>query len=236
MIIGTMARFAAPANKVLNGDTTPYAVVLSYDDSSALFSTDEDAETSSAGYTLANAGFKKLRSAAWSAAASTQTLLMRVNGAANSPAVGAPTVSAPNVFRVPAMLRADPSRITDANGTTGGIANIVTYSWQRFAADGATLEMDAIGAGETYTLTGADAGKKIKVAVSFTDDAGFSETRTSAAYPTTGTVTAAAVCTAPPAFTGGATQEWTGTVTVGRLLLGGFANAFYGFSGGSCSC
>ena len=93
--------------------------------------------------------------------------------------------------------------------------------------------MDAIGAGETYTLTGADAGKKIKVAVSFTDDAGFSETRTSAAYPTTGTVTAAAVCTAPPAFTGGATQEWTGTVGVGTLLLGSFANAFHGFSGGS---
>ena len=233
VIIGTMARFDAPANKVLNGDTTLYAVVLSYDDSSALFSTDEDAETSSAGYTLANAGFKKLRSAAWSAAESTQTLLMRVNGAANSPAVGALTVSAPNVFRVPAMLRADPSRITDANGPTEGIANIVTYTWQRFAADGATLEMDAIGAGETYTLTGADAGKKIKVAVSFTDDAGFSETRTSAAYPTTGTVTAAAVCTAPPAFTGGATQEWTGTVGVGTLLLGSFANAFHGFSGGS---
>ena len=66
-------------------------------------------------------------------------------------------------------------------------------------------------------MTGADAGKKIKVAVSFTDDAGFSETRTSAAYPTTGTVTAAAVWTAPPVITGGATPEWTGNVTVGTL-------------------
>ena len=41
----------------------------------------------------------------------------------------------------------------------------------------------------TYTLTAADAGKKIKVQVSFTDELSGEEMRTSAAYPSSGTVT-----------------------------------------------
>ena len=49
----------------------------------------------------------------------------------------------------------------------------------------------------TYTLTAADAGKKIKVQVSFTDELSGEEERTSAAYPSSGTVTTAASTTAP---------------------------------------
>ena len=41
----------------------------------------------------------------------------------------------------------------------------------------------------TYTLTADDEGKKVKVKVSFTDDLDSTETRTSAAYPSSGTVT-----------------------------------------------
>ena len=48
----------------------------------------------------------------------------------------------------------------------------------------------------TYALTTADAGKKIKVQVSFTDELSGEEERTSAAYPSSGTVTAAST-TAP---------------------------------------
>ena len=149
----------------------------------------------------------------------------------NFAATGVPQVSAPNVFRVPALLTAHLDAITDGDGKTMIDAS-VTYNWQRFAANGTTLEMDAIGTGSTYTLTAADVGKKIKVAVSFTDDAGTSEgPLTSVAYPTTGTVTAAGACNAPT-FSGGATQVWTGKVGVAPLIFGSFENTLYGFSNG----
>ena len=69
-------------------------------------------------------------------------------------------------------LTADVSGISDADG----LANAVfSYQWQADAVDipGAT--------GSTYTLTDADAGKVISVAVTFTDDAGNEESLTSAA-------------------------------------------------------
>ena len=133
-------------------------------------------------------------------------------GTVNTPATGAPAITAPNVFRVPAVLSVDPSGITDANGTTN-FADNATYKWQRFAADGTTLEMDSIGTGATYTLTDADAGKRIKVVVSYTDDDNYSEgPLTSAA---TDVIVAAAACAAPT-YEGGAVQIWTGKLSLGR--------------------
>ena len=137
----------------------------------------------------------------------------------NTPAAGTPAVTAPNVFRVPAVLGVDLSGITDTDGTTG-IADNATYKWQRFAADGTTLDTDSIGTGSTYTLTDADATKTLKVVVSFTDDGGTSEgPLTSAA---TAAITAAASCAAPT-YVGGATQIWTGKVGVAKH------NDFYGY-------
>ena len=100
---------------------------------------------------------------------------------ANTASTGFPTITAPNAtFLVPAELSVDLSGITDANGATN-IAQNATYNWQRFLADGTTLDTDGIGAGPTYTLTSDDAGKTIKVEVYFTDDDGHSEgPRTSA--------------------------------------------------------
>ena len=139
--------------------------------------------------------------------------------APNTPAAGTPAVTAPNVFRVPAVLGVDLSGITDTDGTTG-IADNVTYKWQRFAADGTTLDTDSIGTGSTYTLTDADAGKTLKVVVSYTDNGGNSEgPLTSAA---TRAITAAASCAAPT-YVGGATQIWTGKVGVAKH------NDFYGY-------
>ena len=134
--------------------------------------------------------------AAWWAAAGIALLLALPPAAAqnpNTPAAGAPTITARNVFRVPAVLTADISGITDANGVTN-IATSVTYNWQRFAADGTTLEADGIGTDSTYTLTGADAGKKVKVQVSFTDDAANSEGPLTSAAVTVG---AEVACAAP---------------------------------------
>ncbi len=126
-------------------------------------------------------------------------------------ATGLPTITVPNVYRVPALLAVDMGDVFDVNG----IANIddsITYNWQRFDAGGTTLETDNIGTGATYTLTDADAGKTIKVVVSFTDDSGAMEgPLTSAATPLI--VAAATDCTAPT-YVGGAVQIWTGKMGV----------------------
>ena len=71
------------------------------------------------------------------------------------------------------VIEADFSGITDANGVSS-IADTVFYRWQRFSADLLTLE-GRVGTDATYTLTEADVGKRLKVAVLFTDDDGYDE-------------------------------------------------------------
>ena len=139
--------------------------------------------------------------------------------AANTPAAGAPAITAPNVFRVPAVLGVDLSSITDTDGVTN-IATNATYKWQRFAANGTTLETDSIGTDATYTLTDTDATKTLKVVVSFTDDANNSEAPLTSAA--TSAITASASC-ATPTYVGGATQIWTAKVGVGKN------SDFYGY-------
>ena len=149
--------------------------------------------------------------------ASTPVLKIRVRGVrSNSAATGAPVIIAPNVFRVPAVLTADISGIADGNGITK-IADSATYTWQRFAADGTTLEAANIGTGDTYTLTDAEAGKTLKVVVSFQDDDNYGEGPL--ASDATAAITAAASCAAPD-YVGGAAEIWTGKLTVGANSLG----------------
>ena len=88
----------------------------------------------------------------------------------NSAATGAPSIG--GTAQVGEILTASTSSIADADG----VANATfTYQWLADDADisGAT--------GSSYTLVAADAGKVIKVTVSFSDDAGNAETLTSAA-------------------------------------------------------
>ena len=91
----------------------------------------------------------------------------------NSAATGAPTIS--GTAQVGQMLTASTSGISDSDGLADAI---FTYQW--IANDGTedTAIQDAIGS--TYILASADEGKTIKVRVSFTDDGGNQETRTSA--------------------------------------------------------
>ena len=119
----------------------------------------------------------------------------------NNVAAGAPAVTAPNVYRVPAVLGVDLSGISDGDGKTG-IATSATYQWVHVTGG---TDADVAGATRrTYNLTAADVGRKIKVKVSFTDDAGNAEgPLTSAAVPATGSITRAATCAAPT-LTGGA--------------------------------
>ena len=94
--------------------------------------------------------------------------------ALNSPATGLPTII--GTAQAGETLTADVSGVHDADGLTS-----VSYSYQWVSNDG-TTDTDIAGqTNSTYTLVAADAGKSIKVRVSFTDDADHEETLTSAA-------------------------------------------------------
>ena len=96
--------------------------------------------------------------------------------------------------------RAGADRRREPHPDTDGLTDVdFTYQWLRVDADGTSNEEDISGEiGETYTLTDADEGKKVKVKVSFTDDLSGEEDRTSAAYPSSGTVTTAASTNTAP--------------------------------------
>ena len=111
---------------------------------------------------------------------------------ANTAAMGEPAIT--GTAQAGQELTADASPIMDFDG----LPSSFTYQWVRVDADGMSNPADITDAtAATYTLTAADAGKKIKVQVSFTDELSGEEMRTSAAYPSSGTVTTAASTTAP---------------------------------------
>ena len=117
---------------------------------------------------------------------------LRLSLPANNVATGEPAIT--GTAQAGQDLTADASPIMD----TDGVPSSFTYQWIRVDSDGTSNEEDISGEiAATYTLTAADAGKKIKVKVSFTDELSGEEERTSAAYPSSGTVTTAANTTAP---------------------------------------
>ena len=94
--------------------------------------------------------------------------------AANEPATGAPSIS--GAAQVGGTLMASTAEIADADGMTGA-----AFAFQWVSNDG-SADSDIAGAtGSSYTLAAADQGRRIKVRVTFTDDAGHAETLVSAA-------------------------------------------------------
>ena len=93
--------------------------------------------------------------------------------ASNTPATGLPVIS--GTVQVGETLTASTSGIADADG----LANVsYRYQWLRNDGSSDTDILDATGT--SYTLVDADAGKTIKVKVTFTDDAGQEEILTGA--------------------------------------------------------
>ena len=91
----------------------------------------------------------------------------------NTSATGVPTID--GTAQVGQTLTADTSGIDDEDGL-----NQVVFSYQWIRNDGNADEDIAGATGSSYTLTGDDEGKTVKVTVSFTDDAeGNPETLTS---------------------------------------------------------
>ena len=107
------------------------------------------------------------------------------------------------------VLTAGAGTIADANGLNDAV---YTYQWVRVNG---LSETDIAGAVDmTYTLTTDDIGKSIKVTASFTDDDGYSETRTSNPV---GPITAL-TCAAPDL--GGRVEVWRAVVTVKPIFAG----------------
>ena len=109
------------------------------------------------------------------------------NNSTNTAATGEPAIT--GTAQVGQELTADATPIMDTDGLTGVD---FTYQWLRVDADGTSNEEEITGEIlATYTLTDDDVGTKVKVKVSFMDELSGPEMRNSAAYPSSGTVTAA---------------------------------------------
>ena len=76
-------------------------------------------------------------------------------------------------------LTADISALRDADGLPADAAGY-SYQWQRSDGSGGFDEHSANANQSTYTLGDADVGQTVRVAVSYTDDNGTSESVTSA--------------------------------------------------------
>ena len=125
-----------------------------------------------------------------------------MGAAGNTAATGAPTIT--GTAEVGETLTAVTTGIADADGLTS-----VSYAYQWIRVNG--TEADIAGENSTtYTLVDADLGTTLKVKVSFTDDAGNSETLTSAATATVG----AAGNTAAPGAPTGLTATASGTTAI----------------------
>ena len=152
---------------------------------------DEDYDFSTATTVSADIStFNWTTSLDWSPPVESRTVYLSLP--ANTAATGEPAIT--GTAQAGQELTADASPIMD----TDGLPSSFTYQWVRVDADGMSNPADITDAtAATYTLTAADAGKTIKVQVSFTDELSGEEERTSAAYPSSGTVTTAASTTAP---------------------------------------
>ena len=103
-----------------------------------------------------------------------ETTITVAETVANTPATGSPVIS--GTIQVRQTLTADASGIADVDGMTNA-----TLSYQWVSSDGVTDTDIAEATISRYVLTAGDQGRVIKVRVTFTDDAGYAESRTSAA-------------------------------------------------------
>ena len=137
----------------------------------------------------------------------------------NIPATGLPAIT--GVPQAGKVLTAGLGTIADSDGLPSGSGNF-TYQWVRVDADGFSNPRNRGTNSPTYTPVAGDAGKKIKVKVSFNDDRGYAEgPLSSLAYPSSGTVVA-------PKGTCPADSDWCSTLTAG-YFDGGLFN-HYGFA------
>ena len=176
---GVIVDFTAPANATLEKETDYHVVFAGTGDSGdvCLKATASDIETGESGWTIEDA----LRLSG-TLDADGVSFQIRVKGSENNaPATGDPRIT--GTARVGETLAVDISAIADPDG----LPSTLTYQWIRVDG-GVETDISPDATSATYTLVAADGGKKVKVRVSFTDDANNAESRTSGAYPSSGAV------------------------------------------------
>ena len=137
----------------------------------------------------------------------------------NRDAEGTPTIS--GTAQVGGALEAGIGAIADADGLPDDFPEDYTFQWVRVDADGVSNPTNIGVSAAGIRLAAAEAGKKIKVEVSFTDDGGSVESLTSDAFPSgTGTTITLPDGNLAPVFNGGATQSRTLAETVGDATAG----------------
>ena len=164
--------FVAPPDVVLDANTKYFVVISSVPpspDTFQVYLANDSSETAIDGWSIADEYVLSIDSGTtWVSNAFTQyPVKLKITGSrrTNFDPSGIPVISgAVNVGKV---LTADVSGISDGDGLVNA-----TFSYQWVRVDGIN-EADISGAmGSTYTPVRADLGKKLKVEVSFTDDAG----------------------------------------------------------------
>ena len=168
--------------------------------------------------------------------------------AANNPATGTLLIrdvrDIRGARRVPGMLQVDVDDrnrarlIADRDGLDSARAHSphFEYVYRWFRVDGGTETPlgppEPNGTlGSTYTLTDADAGKKIKVKVSFRDDLGNPE-QVSAVYPSGDDTILPRVPCLAPSYTGGAVRIWSGALEIDSFDRDGVLSVYGDVVGG----
>jgi hypothetical protein len=138
--------------------------------------------------------------------------------APTAPAVGAPPVNTTAPTVAGAALRG--TALASTEGAWSGVGNSYAYQWQR-SADGTTWTNIAAATGSSYTLSVADEGDQVRLAVTATNP----DATVSAASAPIGTVQASApVNTAVPSIAGSAQR---GIVLVSGLgTWNGIGNSY----------
>ena len=210
---GTLT-FTAPADTTLAASTTYTVLIIVSSATVRLDTTTHDGEAAvvAQGWSIGNSFHYQNSDEPWYSHES-DSIRIAIKGSTtvNYPATGGPVVTGTAV--IGQTLTADTSGIADANGlATPG------YTYQWVWEDG--TDADISGAtSSAYTLVASDRGKTIKVRVSFTDDADFSETLSS--------VSTAAVLGLPGAPTGftylvghhSAKLDWTAPIDDGGSAI-----------------
>ena len=182
-----VSTFTAPANTMLVASTTYFVHVERKSAATGTFSisavhSGSEDTGAAAGWSIGDDS-RRYSSNAWGKDSDPRVLLIQVTGSAvgseaNAAATGEPTISGTNL--VGQTQTANKGSIADADGLP--LESTFTYQWIRVTLGIVrNTEADITGAtSKTYTTVAADAGKKLKVKVGFTDNAGNDESRPSA--------------------------------------------------------